>query len=55
MVPELHAPRDSNDLIDLDPQGAIDVPRFWKQWRLRSAPLDRVAAAVQRAAEELLH
>ena len=55
MVPELQAPPDSNDLIDLDPEGAIDVPLFWQQWRLRSAPLDYVAAAVQRTAQELLH
>jgi LysR family transcriptional regulator (chromosome initiation inhibitor) len=54
MVPELQVPPGNDELIDLDPQGAIDVPLFWQQWRLHSVPLDRVAAAVQRSAQELL-
>ena len=54
MVPEVQMPPGSNELIDLDPEGAIDIPLFWQQWRLRSTPLDRVAAAVQRSAAELL-
>jgi LysR family transcriptional regulator (chromosome initiation inhibitor) len=54
MVPELQVPPGNDELIDLDPQGAIDIPLFWQQWRLHSAPLDRVAAAVQRSAQELV-
>jgi len=54
MVSEVQVPSGSNELIDLDPEGAIDIPLFWQQWRLRSTPLDRVAAAVQRSAAELL-
>ena len=43
------------ELIDLNPQGAIDVNLFWQQWRLRSAALERVAAAVSARAETALH
>ncbi len=43
------------ELIDLDPQGAIDVNLFWQQWRLRSAALERVAAAVSAHAKTALH
>ncbi|MGH2883661.1 MAG: ArgP/LysG family DNA-binding transcriptional regulator, partial [Solirubrobacteraceae bacterium] len=46
MVPDLQA-QDGTELVDLDPRGAIDVPLFWQQWRLRSAALERVAAAVR--------
>jgi LysR family transcriptional regulator, chromosome initiation inhibitor len=46
MVPDLQA-HDDAELVDLDPRGAIDVPLFWQQWRLRSAALERVAAAVR--------
>ncbi|MBV9805459.1 MAG: LysR family transcriptional regulator ArgP [Solirubrobacterales bacterium] len=46
MVPDLQA-QDDAELVDLDPQGAIDVPLFWQQWRLRSAALERVADAVR--------
>jgi LysR family transcriptional regulator (chromosome initiation inhibitor) len=46
MVPDLQA-EPGTDLVELDPQGAVDVPLFWQQWRLRSAALQRVAAAVR--------
>jgi LysR family transcriptional regulator (chromosome initiation inhibitor) len=51
MIPDLQAAR---DLADLDPAGGIDVHLFWQQWRLRSAVLDRVAAAVRAAAADVL-
>jgi LysR family transcriptional regulator (chromosome initiation inhibitor) len=50
MVPDVQADSPA-DLVDLDPQGAIDVQLFWQQWRLRSAALERVAAAVSAHAE----
>jgi LysR family transcriptional regulator, chromosome initiation inhibitor len=43
------------ELIDLDPQGTIDVHLFWQQWRLRSAALERVADAVNAQAKIALH
>ena len=46
MVPDLQA-ESGPELVELDPDGAIDVPLFWQQWRLRSAALDRVTAAVR--------
>jgi LysR family transcriptional regulator, chromosome initiation inhibitor len=46
MVPDLQA-ESGIELVDLDPGAAIDVPLFWQQWRLRSAVVDRVAAAVR--------
>lgn len=46
MVPDLQA-QDGTELVDIDPKGVIDVPLFWQQWRLRSAALERVAAAVR--------
>ncbi|MGY2005318.1 LysR family transcriptional regulator ArgP, partial [Blastococcus sp. SYSU DS1024] len=32
-----------------DPAGAVDVELHWQQWRLESAPLDRVAQALVRS------
>ncbi len=46
MVPDLQAGPET-ELVELDPRGAIDVPLFWQQWRLPSAALERVAAAVR--------
>lgn len=46
MVPDLQA-EPAADFVDFDPHAAIDVPLFWQQWRLRSAALERVAAAVR--------
>jgi LysR family transcriptional regulator (chromosome initiation inhibitor) len=54
MVPEVQVPFGSDELIDLDPDGPIDVPLFWQQWRVPSALLERVAAAVRQSAQELL-
>lgn len=45
MVPDLQTDGDA-ELVEFDPRGAIDVHLFWQQWRLRSAALERVAAAV---------
>lgn len=41
-------------LVDLDPSGAVDVVLHWQQWKLRSAALDRVRAAVLAAAHDHL-
>jgi LysR family transcriptional regulator (chromosome initiation inhibitor) len=41
-------------LVELDPDGAVDVVLFWQQWRLRSPSLDRVADAVRTAARTAL-
>jgi LysR family transcriptional regulator (chromosome initiation inhibitor) len=38
----------------LDPARTVDVILYWQQWRLRSAALDAVAAAVRTVAERLL-
>jgi LysR family transcriptional regulator, chromosome initiation inhibitor len=38
----------------LDPSRTVDVVLYWQQWRLRSAALDAVAAAVRSTAERLL-
>ena len=50
MVPDLQARGPGVDLVELDPDGAVDVPLYWQQWRLRSATLDRVREAVLAAA-----
>jgi LysR family transcriptional regulator, chromosome initiation inhibitor len=51
----LQIPPGTSELIELDPANTIDVPLFWQQWGLRSAPLDRVAAAVYGTAKRVLH
>jgi LysR family transcriptional regulator (chromosome initiation inhibitor) len=50
MVPDLQARDLGVELVELDPDGAVDVPLYWQQWRLRSATLDRVREAVLAAA-----
>ncbi|SFO26345.1 LysR family transcriptional regulator, chromosome initiation inhibitor [Geodermatophilus obscurus] len=50
MVPDLQARDVGVELVELDPDGAVDVPLYWQQWRLRSATLDRVREAVLAAA-----
>ena len=55
MLPDLHsapAERDG-EVVALD-AGGTDVVLHWQQWRLRSASLDRVAAAVLTAARAAL-
>ena len=56
MLPELQGdhPERDGEVIDLDPDGAIDVVLHWQQWKLRSASLDRVAEAVLAAARAQL-
>ena len=51
MVPDLQRPA---GLVELDPDGAVDVVLHWQQWKLRSASLDRVREAVVAAARERL-
>jgi LysR family transcriptional regulator (chromosome initiation inhibitor) len=53
MVPDLQA-GSGTELVELDARGAIDVQLFWQQWRLRSAALERVAAAVDAQARAAL-
>jgi LysR family transcriptional regulator (chromosome initiation inhibitor) len=54
MIPDLQAEPVGGELVEFDAQGIIDAPLFWQQWRLRSDSLERVAAAVQSGARELL-
>ena len=56
MLPYLQSAADEapGDLVELDPSGAVDVTLFWQQWKLRSPPLDRAAAAVLAAARRHL-
>jgi LysR family transcriptional regulator, chromosome initiation inhibitor len=49
MVSDLQA-SPAEDLIDLDPEGGIDVTLFWQQWRLGTAALGRVTQAIKQAA-----
>lgn len=53
MVPDLQAGGEPQ-LLDFDPEGAVDVRLFWQQWRLRSRALERVAAAVRAQADVAL-
>ncbi|WP_448627068.1 LysR family transcriptional regulator ArgP [Geodermatophilus sp. URMC 64] len=46
--------RSGDGLVDLDPDGGIDVILHWQQWKLRSASLDRVREAVLAAARSRL-
>ena len=56
MLPELQlGPRaGAPGVTPFDPAGAVDVVLYWQQWRLDSAPLDRVAAALTQAARAQL-
>jgi LysR family transcriptional regulator, chromosome initiation inhibitor len=56
MLPEVQSRLDEDDvdLVCIDGSGAIDVVLYWQQWKLRSRPLDRVAAAVTTAARRQL-
>jgi LysR family transcriptional regulator (chromosome initiation inhibitor) len=54
MVPDLQTDS-TGKLVDIDPKGTIDVHLFWQQWRLRSAALERVGAAVSAQAKVVLH
>jgi len=51
MVPDLQRPP---GLVELDPGGVVDVVLHWQQWKLHSATLERVRAAVVAAARERL-
>jgi LysR family transcriptional regulator (chromosome initiation inhibitor) len=50
MVLDLQRDRGGDDLVELDPDGVVDVHLHWQQWKLRSASVDRVRAAVLDAA-----
>ena len=52
MVPAQQEP--PGELVELDPDGAVDVVLYWQQWRLRAPTLDRVAEAVLAAARRAL-
>jgi LysR family transcriptional regulator, chromosome initiation inhibitor len=53
MVPDLQA-ADGDGLVEIDPDGTVDVHLYWQQWRLRSATVERVADAVRSRAELVL-
>jgi LysR family transcriptional regulator (chromosome initiation inhibitor) len=53
MVPDLQS-HAGDGLVEIDPQGAVDVHLYWQQWRLRSATVERVADAVRAQAERML-
>ncbi len=52
MVPEADASAGlaMGELVDLDPGRHVDVTLYWQQWSLRTAALDRTAAAIAAAA-----
>ena len=50
MVPDLQARAVTAELVAVDEAAAVDVVLYWQQWKLRSATLDRVRAAVLVAA-----
>ncbi|MGA1837293.1 LysR family transcriptional regulator ArgP [Herbiconiux sp. 11R-BC] len=53
MVPDLQ--RDgAPELVELGPDGIIDVPLYWQQWQLRTPSLELVAAALKHAAADSL-
>ena len=54
MVPDLQVPPGESGLVEIDPQGVIEVELFWQQWRLPSPSLERVGAAVRSGARALL-
>jgi LysR family transcriptional regulator, chromosome initiation inhibitor len=54
MIAELQTAPDDHRLVDIDPRGPADVVLYWQQWRLPSAALERVAAAVRAAATSAL-
>jgi LysR family transcriptional regulator (chromosome initiation inhibitor) len=57
MLPDLQSEQleRSGAVVQLQPQGAIDVVLHWQQWRLRSTTLERVADAVVAGARAALH
>lgn len=44
----------AGQLVELAPARWIDVPLFWHRWRIASPALDRLTAAVHRAAQQAL-
>lgn len=56
MLPDLQsAPGErAGRLVGFDDASAVDVPQHWQQWRLHSSSLDRLAAAIARAARAAL-
>ncbi|GAA1635285.1 LysR family transcriptional regulator ArgP [Georgenia ruanii] len=55
VVPEAQLGDDlrTGRLVRLDARDRVDVPLYWQCWRLRSAHLDRITAAVRAAAATL--
>ncbi|MCS5718963.1 LysR family transcriptional regulator ArgP [Herbiconiux sp. CPCC 205763] len=59
MVPDLQSdPRNALPsapaLVDLDSDGAVEVPLYWQQWQLRTRSLERLAEVVATAARRTL-
>lgn len=53
LVPELQS-QAGDGLVEFAPDAHLDVRLYWQQWRLRSAGLEEVAAAVRRHARAAL-
>ena len=54
MLPELQiAQLEPGTLVQLPRSAPLDVPLYWQQWRLATAALDQVAAAITDAARAL--
>jgi LysR family transcriptional regulator (chromosome initiation inhibitor) len=56
MVPDLQSERllNAGELVLIGDGRPLDIPLYWQQWRLRSAPLERVAEAVRAGAAAAL-
>ncbi len=56
MLPDQQAGADlrAGALVELDPNGAVDVALHWQQWRVHTAALGEVATAVRAAAAATL-
>ncbi|WP_394248577.1 LysR family transcriptional regulator ArgP [Arthrobacter pityocampae] len=54
LVSDLELQSDPRDLVPLDPEGHVDVPLYWQQWRHGSAALTAVGEAVLQAAAQFL-
>jgi LysR family transcriptional regulator (chromosome initiation inhibitor) len=56
MLPDQQSAGDLRDgnLVDIDPAGGVTVQLYWQQWRIHSALLGEVAAAIRSAAAATL-
>ena len=54
MLPEPQLEARSEEVVDIGPGSAIDVPLYWQQWNLRSPLLDAIADEVLEEARHAL-